>query len=72
MAFTQAQLDAIEEAIASGAMKVKYADKEVTYQSMSDLLRARDTIRRALGITTGASSRVYPTVSKNLDYDTED
>lgn len=42
--FTQAHLAAIEEAIAGGYLKVRYDDKEVTYQSMGDLLKARALI----------------------------
>ena len=66
MAFTQTQLDALEEAIASGAMRVKYADKEVEYRSMSDMLRLRDVMRRALGLATSASGRIYAETSKGL------
>jgi hypothetical protein len=45
MAFTTADLATIETAIATGAMRVKFADgREVTYQTGADLLRARDAI----------------------------
>ena len=37
MAYTQADLDSLTEAIALGAMKVKYADKEVTYRSLKEM-----------------------------------
>jgi hypothetical protein len=67
MAFTQAQLDALEEAIASGSLSVQYGDKKITYQSQAEMLKARDLIRRSLGLTQASSSRVYPTVSKGLD-----
>lgn len=42
--FTQAHLAAIEEAIASGYLEVRYDDKVVRYQSMGDLLKARALI----------------------------
>jgi hypothetical protein len=42
MAFTQAQLDALETAIASGTLEVRYGDKTVRYQSTSDMIKARD------------------------------
>ena len=45
--FTQAHLTAIEEAIAGGYLEVRYDDKVVKYQSMSDLLKARTLIGRA-------------------------
>ena len=41
---TQEQLDALDEAIASGAKKVKYQDKEVEYHSIDDMLRARNIL----------------------------
>lgn len=48
MAFTVAQLAAIEEAIASGALEVTYDGKTVKYRSMDDLVKARATIRADL------------------------
>ncbi len=48
MSFSTAQLQAIEEAIASGELSVSYEGKSVTYRSMADLLRARDVIKSSL------------------------
>jgi hypothetical protein len=48
MAFTQTQLDALEEAIASGTLEVRVGDKSVRYQSMAELIKARDLIRDQL------------------------
>jgi hypothetical protein len=48
MAFNQAQLDAVENAIASGELKVMFDGREIVYRSISDLLRARDTIKASL------------------------
>lgn len=60
MAFTQPQLDALDEAIAGGVLTVRSADgRMVTYQSMVDLMKARDLIASSLAATTGAS-RAYP------------
>ena len=42
--FTQAHLAAIEQAIAGGYRKVRYDDKEVEYQSLADMLKARALI----------------------------
>ncbi len=47
--WTQAELDALERAIASGVVTVKFEDREVTYRSMTDLLKAREVIARSLG-----------------------
>jgi hypothetical protein len=53
MAFTQTDLDAVNAAIASGELTVKHNGREVTYRSMTDLLKARETIQAELaaGVT---------------------
>lgn len=48
MAWTQQQLDAIEAAIASGELTVRFGDRTVTYRSMTELLQARAVIKEAL------------------------
>jgi hypothetical protein len=48
MAFTQSQLDALEAAIASGTLEVRYGEKSVRYQSTADMIKARDLIRDGL------------------------
>lgn len=48
MAFTLAQLDAIEAAITSGELLVEYEGKKVQYRSMGDLVIARNTVRSEL------------------------
>lgn len=58
MAFTQVQLDAIEEAIASGATRITYEGKSVEYGSLDTLLRVRSIIRRALGLDPAASATI--------------
>ncbi len=37
MAYTQTDIDNLERAIAMGELKVKLADREVTYRSLDDL-----------------------------------
>jgi hypothetical protein len=66
MAFTQADLDALDAAIASGELSVGYGDRRVTYRSLDELLRAREIMARALGLTTAAPRRVL-SHSKGLD-----
>lgn len=44
MAFTQADLDAIDQAIASGVLSVQFADRLTMYRSVGELQRARATI----------------------------
>lgn len=43
--FTQAQLDALTEAISQGVRRVKYSDKEVEYASLSEMLKLREQMR---------------------------
>lgn len=42
MAWTQNDLTVLESAIAQGALTVKYADKEVTYRSLDEMLKLRE------------------------------
>ncbi len=49
--WTSEDLKAIEQAIASGALRVEYNDRTVIYRSMDELLKAREVIKRALGLT---------------------
>lgn len=61
--YTPANLQAIEEAIAGGYLKVKYDDKEVWYRSMNELLQARELIRSKLG--RGTTTRRYFSVQRD-------
>lgn len=45
---TQAHLDALDQAIASGELTVSYQGRVVTYQSTDSLLKARAHIARLL------------------------
>lgn len=58
MAFSQTQLDAIEEAIASGSDSVSFDGKSVRYKSLDDMMRVRGILRRALGIDPSRSTTV--------------
>lgn len=53
MAYTLDQLTAIEESIANGALIVKYADKEVTYRSLDDMIRISNLMKAELGLSSG-------------------
>jgi hypothetical protein len=65
--FTQAHLTAIEEAIAGGYLEVRYDDKLVKYQTMGDLLKARQLIAAKLAPLPGAMNLSY--VSTARDYE---
>lgn len=52
MAYTQTDLDSIEQAIAKGYLTVRHSDgKQVTYRSISELKEARDLIKKSLSTT---------------------
>ena len=58
MAFSQAQLDAIEDGIAAGVTSVSYEGKTASYRSIDEMLRIRDIIQRALGVVPQKSATV--------------
>ena len=58
MAFTQKQLDSIENAIATGATRMTHEGRTVEFASLDAMLRVRDIIRRALGLVSGSSTVV--------------
>jgi hypothetical protein len=62
--WTQEHLAALETAIASGTRHVQYGDKSVTYQTIEQMLRARDVIMSALG--GGTPKKLFATHSKGL------
>lgn len=64
--FTDAQLKKLEEAISTGALTVRYADKTVQYRSLEEMLRIREIMRKALGYVTGQSGRIKLEHDKGL------
>lgn len=58
-AFTAENLKALEEAIASGVQRVKYSDKEIWYQSLSDMLQVRKLMRAALGLDNSVKTGMF-------------
>ena len=56
-AFTITSLNAIELAIAEGALRVKYLDKEIEYRTLKDMLKIRDIMKRELGLKNCSPSR---------------
>lgn len=56
MAFQQSDLDAIDATIASGVLEVRFADNSVVrYQSLDQLLAARNVVSQQLAATANAS-----------------
>ncbi len=57
MAYTQAQLDALESAIAKGVTSVRYGERMITYRSLEEMNRLRDNMRAELGVSSPSGSR---------------
>ncbi|HRH21475.1 MAG TPA: hypothetical protein PLE81_12665 [Brevundimonas sp.] len=58
MAHTQADLDAIKAAIASGEQSVEVGGRKVVYRSVDELRKARDDIAAELGAAGTTTSSV--------------
>ena len=48
MAFTQTQLDALDEAIGTGELEVEYEGRRIRYRSISELMQARSHVAAML------------------------
>lgn len=53
MAFSKDDIDALDEAIASGELSVKIDGRKAVYRSISDLLRAKRHIQRMIAKQSG-------------------
>lgn len=59
MAYTAADLSAVERAIASGVLTCVVNGQTVTYRSIRDLERARELIKRDIATHAGAGRSVF-------------
>jgi hypothetical protein len=60
MAVSQADIDALNEAIAQGERMVRFADgRAVEYRSVPDLIQARNDLQRQLAATKPRSRQTY-------------
>ncbi|MGI9192360.1 MAG: phage head-tail joining protein [Chitinophagaceae bacterium] len=57
MAYTHIQLQTVEDAIASGTLRVEIDGRVVVYQSLDALMKLRDQIKAELGVTTPSAAR---------------
>lgn len=55
MALSQTDLDALDQAIASGTLSVEFNGRKVVYQTTSQLIEARDHVARV--VNSGTQSR---------------
>lgn len=55
MALSQTDIDALEAALARGELRVRLADREVTYRSVDEIAKALSYAKGQLAIAAGAS-----------------
>lgn len=58
MAWTQDDLDALNEAIATGALRVRMQDRDIQYRSLADLLAIRKMLEEQLGLAPDRGDRI--------------
>lgn len=65
MAYTIEQYNALQAAIAEGALSVRYADKSVTYRSLDEMMRILKLMATELGFNLcNDGGRRYTSFSK--------
>ncbi|MNJ58422.1 hypothetical protein D3C77_540550 [compost metagenome] len=65
MAYTIEQYNALQAAIAEGALSVRYADKSVTYRSLDEMMRILKLMASELGLNAcNAGGRRFASFSK--------
>lgn len=66
--YTLAQYQTLTDAIASGALKVKYGDKEVEYRSLNDMIRLQNMMKNCLFPEQNTNNgRKYASFSKGTN-----
>ena len=67
MAYTLTQLQTVEDAIASGTLRVEIDGRVVVYQSLDALMKLRDQIKAELGVAvpTTARGRAWRPIASN-------
>lgn len=68
MAWTQADIDALERAIADGrgARSITFADQNIVFNSIAEMLQLLATMRTAVATSGGTSSTRYAAFSKGV------
>lgn len=66
MGYTINQYGALAASIAQGALSVKYADKEVTYRNLDDMIRIKRLMEAELFPTQRRPTRRYGEFSKGI------
>lgn len=68
MAYTQAQLDAIDRALAAGVTRVTYEGNTTEYRSVDDMLKIRAIAAADVAAASGGTPvrQIYATTRKGL------
>jgi hypothetical protein len=65
MAWTQADVDALKAAIATGARSVRYGDKTVEYRSLDEMRQVLRDMQDEVSPATAGARCSYATFSKD-------
>ena len=65
MAYTQADVDALKAAIATGARRVRYADKDVEYRSLEEMKETLRDMQTEVAPATAPARTSYATISRD-------
>lgn len=57
MAYTSADLDKIDRAIAGGVLEWQHGQRRIRYQSMDDMLKARAHVAASIAAASASSSQ---------------
>lgn len=64
--YTAEQLAALTEAIAQGALRVRYSDKEVQYRSLSEMLQLQGIMEASVNPIPKKPTRLYAQFNKGV------
>ncbi len=65
MAWTPAQLAALEAAIATGTKRVAYSDKTMEYHSMTEMLELRAQMKAEIEVSAGTDRHARVAFSRD-------
>ena len=66
MAYTQAQIDTLKKAIASGVLIVRHGDEQVTYRSLAEMRRVLADMEGEVNPTVQPARRTVAGVTRGL------
>ncbi|NEI52705.1 hypothetical protein GR217_34365 [Rhizobium leguminosarum] len=66
MAYTQAQIDSLKKAIASGVLIVRHGDEQITYRSLAEMRRVLADMEGEVNPTVQTARRTVAGFSRGL------